>query len=260
MYPWFVRYTENIQRDAPSQSHIYLRVANESLHRDSTIEEIVKWHKETRPVSDQLLKDILPVVTPANSRRPDDSSISTGTTGSSSNSSLYPFEGNANDRYDALLNSSTITPDRHLTVLTQCTPVNQPLPLTTSDLNLWGSGYSTRQSKDRVGQSNSNATEIAQLLARVAELQALEQVPSSNLMQSRSSTPRPSYPPVDLWGPTSTNNPMLRSKIASHNSRGLVVPRNAKLQDGCRSVSLLTKELKIDMVTEKSYATLTKTV
>ena len=86
MYPWFVRYTENIQRDAPSQSHIYLRVAHESLHRDITIEEIVKWHKETRPVSDQLLKDFLPVVTPANGRRQDDNSISIGTTGASNNS------------------------------------------------------------------------------------------------------------------------------------------------------------------------------
>jgi hypothetical protein len=51
---------------------------------------------------------------------------------------------------------------------------------------------------------------------------------------------------------------MLRSNIASHNSRGLVVPRNANLQDGRRSVSFLTKELKIDMVTEASYATLIK--
>ena len=51
---------------------------------------------------------------------------------------------------------------------------------------------------------------------------------------------------------------MLRSNIAGHNSRGLVVPRNANLQDGRLSVSFLTKELKIDMVTEASYATLTK--
>jgi len=52
-YPWFVRYTDHIKRDAPSQSHIYLRVANESLHRDIPIEEIVKWHKETRPISEE---------------------------------------------------------------------------------------------------------------------------------------------------------------------------------------------------------------
>jgi hypothetical protein len=51
---------------------------------------------------------------------------------------------------------------------------------------------------------------------------------------------------------------MLRSNIANHNSRELIVPRHANLQDGRRSVSFLTKELKIDMVTEASYVTLTK--
>ena len=256
-YPWFVRYTENIQRDAPSQSHIYLRVANESLHREIQIGEIVKWHKETRPVSDQLLKDILPVVTPGNDRRPDDNSISTGTTGASNNSNLYSFEENADDRYAALLDANAITPDKQLQVLTQYTPVNQPLPgLVASDLDLWGSGNSIRQSQGILGQPNSNANEIAQLLARVAELQALQQVPSSNVMLSRSS-PRPTYPPVNLWGPDRPVS-MLRSNIANHNSRGLIVPRHANLQDGRRSVSFLTKELKIDMVTEASYATLTK--
>ena len=96
------------------------------------------------------------------------------------------------------MNSNAITPDRQLQVLTQYTPVNQPLPgLAASDLDRWGSGNSTRQSQGRLGQSNSNANEIAQLLARVAELQALQQAPSSNVSQSRS-TSRPSYPPVDL--------------------------------------------------------------
>ena len=108
-----------------------------------------------------------------------------------------------------------------------------------------------------LGQPNSNANEIAQLLARVAELQALQQAPSSNVMLSRSA-PRPSYPPVNLWGPESVSHPMLRSNIANHNSRGLIVPRHANLQDGRRSVSFLTKELKIDMVTEASYVMLTK--
>ena len=155
------------------------------------------------------------------------------------------------------MNSNAITPDRQLQVLTQYTPVNQPLPgLAASDLDLWGSGNSTRQSQGRLGQSNSNANEIAQLLARVAKLQALQQAPSSNVSQSRS-TSRPSYPPVDLWGPESASHPMLRSNIANHNSRGLIVPRHANLQDG-RSVSFLTKELKIDMETEASYATLIK--
>ena len=45
-----------------------------------------------------------------------------------SNSTLYPFEENADDRYEALLNSNAITPDRQLQVLTRYTPVNQPLP------------------------------------------------------------------------------------------------------------------------------------
>jgi len=94
------------------------------------------------------------------------------------------------------------------------------------------------------------------LFARAAELQALQQAPSSNASQSRS-TSRPSYPPVDLWGPESASHPMLRSNIANHNSRGLIVPHHANLQDGLRSVSFLTKELKIDMETESSYATLT---
>jgi hypothetical protein len=64
------------------------------------------------------LKNIQPVVTPANDRRPDDGSISTGKTGASSNSAFYPFKENANDRYDELLNPSTRTPDRQLQVLT----------------------------------------------------------------------------------------------------------------------------------------------
>ncbi len=51
---------------------------------------------------------------------------------------------------------------------------------------------------------------------------------------------------------------MLRSNIANRNSRGLIVPCHANLQDGRRSVSFLTKELKIDMVTEASYVALTK--
>ena len=156
------------------------------------------------------------------------------------------------------MNSNAITPDRQLQVLTQYTPVNQPLPgLAASDLDLWGSGNSTRQSQGRLGQSNSKANEIAQLLARVAELQALQQAPSLNVSQSQS-TSRPSYPPGDLWGPESASHPMLRSNIANHNSRGLIVPRHANLQDGRRSVSFLTKELKIDMETEAAYATLTK--
>ncbi len=99
-----------------------------------------------------------------------------------SNSTLYPFEENADDRYEALLNSNAITPDRQLQVLTRYTPVNQPLPgLAAEDLYLWGCGNSTRQSQGRLGQSNSKANKIAQLLARVAELQALQQAPSSNV-------------------------------------------------------------------------------
>jgi hypothetical protein len=96
-YPWFVRYTENIQRDAPSQSHEYVRVANESVNRDITIEEIVRWHKETCPISEQLLKDIQPVGTPSNGRRQDDRSVST--TGASNTPLKYPFENNSDYRY-----------------------------------------------------------------------------------------------------------------------------------------------------------------
>jgi hypothetical protein len=56
-------------------------VANESLKRDITIEEIVNWHKKTRPISEQLLKYIQPVVTPTNSRRTDERSVLTWVTG-----------------------------------------------------------------------------------------------------------------------------------------------------------------------------------
>jgi hypothetical protein len=58
IYPWMVRYTDNILRDAPSQLPLYRKIMGEMAIRTVSTEEIIHWHNMTRPVSTMLIVDL----------------------------------------------------------------------------------------------------------------------------------------------------------------------------------------------------------
>ena len=58
-YPWLVRYTDNVPRDAPSQVPLYRHIREELDKRGNIgLDEILEWHYKTRPVSKVMIVDL----------------------------------------------------------------------------------------------------------------------------------------------------------------------------------------------------------
>ncbi len=83
-YPWLIRFTDNVPRDAPSQVPLYRHIMEEMGKRDLEMDEIIRWHYTTRPVSRPMIVDLEAVVIPEKAPV-SQSKQSTGTTKESDN-------------------------------------------------------------------------------------------------------------------------------------------------------------------------------
>ena len=132
--------------------------------RSLGIDEILRWHYNTRPVSEAMIVDLEVIVTPEKDQPPLNQQ-STGTTTESDTFGSDQYNDGDVGCYDTILESSWVTPaktrDAPVEPITY-TPHQQLPGLRAEELDLWGSGVKTSQS--------SEMSEEAQLLARLAVL------------------------------------------------------------------------------------------
>ena len=61
-YPWLVRYTEDIFRDAPSQCQVYYKLMDKYMDKEYKLQrsEVARAHEEWKPYHPYLVVDIAP--------------------------------------------------------------------------------------------------------------------------------------------------------------------------------------------------------
>ena len=128
------------------------------------------------------------------------------------------------------------------------TPQYQLPGLRAEDLDLWGKGQTQAQGKD--------TSEEAQLLARLAVIQATKQKPAIPPPFANSMV-RSTYNQVDLWGAPQQRPGTATSTLGTSN---FIVPDKEDLNapGSNRVISFLTKPLVIDKVEDATYETLIK--
>ena len=226
IYPWMVRYTDNIPRDAPSQLPLYRKIMGEMAIRTVSTEEIIRWHNMTRPVSTMLIVDLETRWTAEN-----DSDLqqqryeeTINETGGWDGTKTY----GGTDRYVTIVQESWDTPLKpplEVGVSTSSTPRQRTTGLRPEDLNLWGSGTHSRNSQRNVADDTA---EEAQLLARLAVLKAKKQETPKDVPIPNSLT-RSTYSQVDLWG-----SPQVRpgTSASMYSTRDFIVPRHDDVNSG----------------------------
>ena len=155
MYPWMVRYTDNIPRDAPSQLPLYRRIMNEMAIRAVPPEEVIRWHHTTRPVSVMLVIDLEARLTADKEaygiqQRIEETGYETGGWNG------YEEYGGP-DRYGDIVHDSVETPAKTLGVgrTAIATPYQRTPGLRPEDLNLWGSGVHSNNSQQEDADDTS---------------------------------------------------------------------------------------------------------